>query len=33
MNNKVFFVMAINFLMAIKDRLSTQLQSDFQKTV
>lgn len=32
MNNKVFFVMAINFLMAIKDRLSTQLQSDFQKS-
>ncbi|MBF02075.1 MAG: hypothetical protein CMP76_02145 [Flavobacterium sp.] len=24
--------MAINFLMAIKDRLSTQLQSDFQKS-
>ncbi|MVO09753.1 hypothetical protein GOQ30_11345 [Flavobacterium sp. TP390] len=31
MNNKVFFVMAINFLIGIKERLSTQLQSDFQK--
>ena len=31
MNNKQFFVLAINFLVGIQDRLSTQLQSDFAK--
>ncbi|MCO6162588.1 hypothetical protein [Flavobacterium sp. NRK F7] len=29
MNNKVFFNIAINFLMLIQNRLSNQLQSDF----